>query len=63
MLATALAMTTANSPANRLAALLTPDAVPECASGAEFITTVVSGATTMAIPSDMTSTGTSTPAA
>ena len=45
----------------RLAALFTPEAAPDCASGAEFITTVVSGVTTAAMPSAMTMTGTNTP--
>ena len=52
---------TATSPASRLAALLMPDAAPERSSGAEFITVVVSGDTTAAMPSAIRMTGANTP--
>jgi hypothetical protein len=51
----------ASTPASRLAALLTPEAAPERASGTEFITAVVSGETTIAMPTENRRTGTRTP--
>ena len=51
----------ARTPAIRLAALLTPEAAPERASGTEFITAVVKGETTIAMPTEKKSTGRSTP--
>src|SRR5579863_1734092 len=38
------------NPAVRATALLTPEATPECSTGTEFITVVVSGATKSAPP-------------
>ncbi len=47
----------ATNPAVRATALLTPDATPACVCETELITTVVSGATLMAIPRPSTATG------
>ena len=41
--------------------LTAPDAAPERESGTEFITAVVSGETTIAMPSDRSRIGTTTP--
>ncbi len=49
-IATAPRMASASTCAERVTALLTPDARPECSDGAEDITAVVSGATVMPMP-------------
>ena len=43
-----------NKPATRETALFTPDAMPTCFSSTAVITTVVRGATLMAIPKPRT---------
>ena len=46
----------ATSPATRETALFTPDATPACSAWTAFITVVVNGATTIAIPRPSTAT-------